>query len=236
MNPANPDRPRRKIVVCMIYVGLSLVVSVATVEVVARLVLRGIADDARYYERLEANVVRSAMILESSRKPGTFDAKFGSALSPNATLKRPGLGKIRIEHTNSLGFRTREIEPRLPGEDRVLLLGDSYFYGAYVSLEETVAVQLERMSAADATVKRPLRVYNFAIPGYCIVQELIVGQTYAPRVGPDAIILGFFAGNDLIPNACSRRSTTWGIFPRWTNWSNGSATTCERSWVRGATA
>ncbi len=149
-------------------------------------------------------MVRSAMILEPSRKPGTFNTKFGSVLPPNATLKRPGLGEIRIEHTNSLGFRTREIEPRLPGEYRVLLLGDSYFYGAYVSLEETVAVQLERMSASDDTVRRPLRVYNFAVPGYCTVQELIVGQAYAPRVEPDAIILGFFAGNDLIPNALTQ--------------------------------
>ena len=53
-------------------------------------------------------------------------------------------------------------------------------------------------------MKRPLRVYNFAIPGYCTVQELIVAQTYAPRVEPDAIILGFFAGNDLIPNALTQ--------------------------------
>ena len=87
MIPANPDRRRRKFLVRLIYVWLSLVVSVATVELVARSVLRSIADDARYYERLEANVVRSAAILEPSRQPGTFDAKFGSVLSPNATLE-----------------------------------------------------------------------------------------------------------------------------------------------------
>ncbi len=45
MIPAILNGPRRKILVRLIYVGLSLVVSVAAVEVVARLVLRGIADD-----------------------------------------------------------------------------------------------------------------------------------------------------------------------------------------------
>jgi hypothetical protein len=199
-----PVSMRRKVLVRLIFVGLSLVLGVAFVEVAGRFVLRGVADDARYYPRLEANVIRSAPILEPTRKPGTFDAKFGYVLSPHATSTETRLGKTWTQHTNSLGFRTREIEPRLPEEYRVLLVGDSFFYGAMMNEEETVGVQLELMRRSDPQVKRPFRVYNFARSGYCSVQELLVAQTYAAQVQPDIIILGFFAANDVIPNALTR--------------------------------
>ena len=118
----------RKIVVRLMFLGVSLVLGIAFVEIAGRFLFRAIADDARYYPRLEANVVRSAPILEPTRKPGTFDAKFGYVLTPNVTHAETGHGKTWTVHTNSLGFRTREIEPRLPGEYRVLLVGDSYFF------------------------------------------------------------------------------------------------------------
>ena len=72
-----------------------------------------------------------------------FDVKFGYVLTPNATLTESRLGKTVTYRTNSLGFRTREIEPRLPGEYRVLLVGDSYFYGVMMNEEETLGAQLE---------------------------------------------------------------------------------------------
>ena len=192
------------ILVGLIFFGFSLVLAVAIVEIVGRFLFTGIADDAQYYSRLEVHVIRSAPILESARKPGTFDAKFGYVLSPNAIHTQSRLGKTFTERTNSLGFRTREIEPRLPGEYRVLLVGDSYFYGAMMNEEETIAAQLEGMSGSDLHVKRPMRVYNFACMGYCSVQELVVAQTYAAQIEPDLIVLGFFAANDVIPNALTR--------------------------------
>ena len=70
--------------------------------------------------------------------------------------------------------------------------------------EDTLGPQLERLSEADPKIKWPLRVYNFSRSGYCSVQELIVARTYAPRIEPDQIILGFFAANDVIPNALTR--------------------------------
>jgi hypothetical protein len=204
--PETKARPslRRKILVRLIFVGFSLVLGVAFVEIAGRFLFRSVADDARYYPMLEAHVVRSAPILEPTRKPGMFDAKFGYVLSPNATVTESRLGKTFTQRTNSLGFRTREIEPRLPGEYRVLLVGDSYFYGAMMNEEETIGAQLERMSGSDPQVKRHFRVYNFARSGYCTVQELLVARTYAAQIHPDIIILGFFAANDVIPNALTR--------------------------------
>jgi hypothetical protein len=183
------------------FLGCSLVLSVAVVEAIGRFLLPGLADDARYYSKLEQYVVRSEPILESTREPGTFDIKFGRVLSPNATHTESRLGQTFTQRTNSLGFRTREIEPRLTGEYRVMLIGDSYFYGTLLNAEDTIGVQLEGMGGSDPQVKRPFRVYNFARAGYCTVQELLVAQTYAAQVQPDVIIVGFFAANDVIPNA-----------------------------------
>jgi hypothetical protein len=195
---------RRKILVRLMFAGFSLLLGLVLVETVGRLVFRNIADDARFYARLEPNVIRSIPILECDRIPGTFNTKFGTVLTPKTTFKRPAFGRTTTEYTNSLGFRAREIEPRLPGEYRVLLVGDSYFYGAFMEEHETVAAQLEKMSESDKEARRPLRVFNYAIYGHCSVQELAIAQTYAPQVRPDIIILGFFAANDLIPNALTR--------------------------------
>ena len=85
-----------------------------------------------------------------------------------------------------------------------MLVGDSYFYGSMMDEEETIGFQLEQISGTDPQVKRPLRVYNFALSGYCTVQELLVARTYAARIQPDIIILGFFAAKDVIPNAMTR--------------------------------
>jgi hypothetical protein len=204
--PETSTRPsrRRRVLPRLIFLGLSLVLSVAFVEIVGRFLFRSIADDSRYYPRLEGYVVRSAPILEPTRKPGTFDAKFGYVLSPNATSTSSRLGITSTQRTNSLGFRTREIEPRLPGEYRVMLVGDSFFYGALINEDETIGVQLERIAESDSAIQRPVRVYNLAVSGYCTVQELLIARTYAARVQPDSIILGFFASNDVIPNALTR--------------------------------
>jgi len=204
--PETTTRPSlgRKFLVWLMFLGCSLALGVAVVEVAGRFLFRSVADDARYYPRIEAHVVRSAPILESTRKPGTFDIKFGYVLSPNTTLTETRDGLKFTQHTNSLGFRTREIEPRLPGEYRVLLVGDSFFYGIGVDEDETIGVQLERMAGSDPEIKRPFQVYNFARSGYCSVQELLVACTYAAQIQPDVIILGFFAANDVIPNALTR--------------------------------
>jgi hypothetical protein len=201
-----PTRPSlgRKILVRLMFVGITLALSVAFVEVIGRFLFRGVADDARYYPKLEQSVIRSAPILESTRKPGTFDAKFGYVLSPNATVTKSQNGLKFTHRTNSLSFRTREIEPRLPGEYRVMLVGDSYFYGIWIEEDEALGMQIEQIARSDPEIKRPVRVYNFARAGYCSVQELLVARTYAAQVQPDVIILGFFAANDVIPNAVTR--------------------------------
>jgi hypothetical protein len=195
---------RRSLLIRLGFVGLSLILALLLVELIGRLVLRGVADDARYMPRLEQYVLRSGPILEPLRQPGQFDEKFGYVLSPNQSFTDDNGVSQFHQQTNSLGFFTREIEPREPGEYRVLLVGDSFFYGSYILDRERLGAQLEALAESDPSARRGLKVYNFARPGYCGVQELLVARTYAPQVEPDAVILGVFAANDAIANALTR--------------------------------
>jgi hypothetical protein len=71
----------------------------------------------------------------------------------------------------------------------VVLIGDSYIEGAYVSDDQTVASSLE------TRLGRP--VANLGVAGYGSLQELIVLRRDAPRYKPEVVVWFFFEGNDL---------------------------------------
>jgi hypothetical protein len=71
----------------------------------------------------------------------------------------------------------------------VVLLGDSYVEGWYVSDQETVAARL------SARLGRP--VANLGVAGYGTLQELRVLEGDALRRRPEVIAWFFFEGNDL---------------------------------------
>ena len=201
---ATPRVRRRRILILVLFCGFSLLLAVLTVEVLGHLIFRASADDARFYPTYMKVILRAAPILEQDRKPGTFNTKFGYRFSPGATWAETTSEYSVSIHNNSLGFRTPELEPRQGDEYRVMLVGDSFFYGAAIKDDETIAVQLERIAKQDPERKRPLRVYSYTQPGYCTWQEVILTETYAPTVQPDQIVLGFFDMNDPLANALSQ--------------------------------
>jgi hypothetical protein len=194
---------RRRILIVVLFCGFSVLLAVLAVEVLGRLIFRPYADDTRFYPTYMHRILRAAPILAPYRKPGTYDTKLGYTLSANATWSETEPEFTFTVHTNSLGFRSRELEPHLADEYRVLLVGDSFFYGAAINDHETIAVQLEQIAAEDPERQRPLRVYCYARPGYCTWQEVLITEMYAPSVEPDQIILGFFDMNDPLGNALS---------------------------------
>lgn len=130
-----------------------------------------------------------------------FHPKFGHLLSPNQVREARSDGIPYTLRTNSLGFRTRELEPRRRGEYRVVLLGDSMFFGVGVDDEEVLSVRLEELAGEHERGAPPLRVYNYSVTGYNTVQELLVARSFLERARPDHVILGFLTANDLVPNA-----------------------------------
>jgi lysophospholipase L1-like esterase len=71
----------------------------------------------------------------------------------------------------------------------IVLIGDSYVEGAYVSDEDTVARRLQ------SRLRQP--VANLGVAGYGTAQELIVLERDALPLDPRVVIWFFFEGNDL---------------------------------------
>jgi hypothetical protein len=84
-----------------------------------------------------------------------------------------------------LGYRNPTARTRAD----IVLIGDSYVEGHYVSDDQIVSRVLE------ARVGRP--VANLGVAGYGTAQELVVLQGDARRLGPNLVIWFFFEGNDL---------------------------------------
>jgi lysophospholipase L1-like esterase len=184
-----------KLKVLALFVLFSGLVAVILVELMARVLFRSLANDARYFAKLDKRILCSFPTLEPKGGP-----KFGAALTPNASKEYKTHEYSFTVRTNSLGFRTREIAAKEPGEYRVMLVGDSFFF-CLTPDQETVASQLERKAQETEGLARTLKVYNFAIMGYTTVQELLVARTYAPAVKPDHLVVGMLPMNDMVPNA-----------------------------------
>jgi hypothetical protein len=171
---------------------LTIVATVVT-ELTARVSFPNFANDSIYLDRAFSRLLNSAVRFDPSGD--NFSRKFGFVLSPNSESTEKTNEFTYTSRTNSLGFRTKEMAPKKAGEYRVMLLGDSFFWGVGAKESETISSVMERLG------KSKLSVYNLSVVGYNTVQELLVAKSYINALKPDQIILGFFIGNDIISNA-----------------------------------
>lgn len=115
------------------------------------------------------------------------DLTLGVVLTPNfATRFDDGhaRGMIRV---NSLGHR--DAEPTGTGDNRVLLVGDSFTFGALLDQEETIDRWMER--------QRPgLDVYNLGVSGYNLPGQVEALHRCQLRA---RWVLYLFFSNDLLP-------------------------------------
>lgn len=177
----------------IVLLAVQVVVLVLLAEVAARLIFPDFANDRVFMERAFSRLLNSDVVFEPIND--NFSEKFGFMLSPNTEITQTSEEYIYTVRTNSHGFRTKEIEPRRDGEYRIMLLGDSMFWGIGIDEEQMVSSVIETLGQPN------LSVYNLSINGYNTVQQLIVAETYAESVDPNHIILGFFIANDILPNA-----------------------------------
>lgn len=119
----------------------------------------------------------------------------------------PFLGWIGVPNSslptlkaNELGFRDRPVEPRHPGERRILLLGGSTAWGLGASsTEATVAGVLERL-LNDGATQGSYRVMNGAFSGWSSRQERIVLIELFGVFRPD-LVIALTGYNDLLTMA-----------------------------------
>ena len=97
---------------------------------------------------------------------------------------------------NQLGFRGADVPLRKgSGTSRVLCLGDSYTFGAYVDDEATWPAALETI-LREKEPDRSIEVINAEISGFTIVDELAFLKEHGLDLEPDIVVLGFVL-NDL---------------------------------------
>ncbi len=107
-----------------------------------------------------------------------------------------GFGSGCYIHTNSLGFRGQEIPPKVEGERRVLMLGDSITFGFVLKEEETIPRQVERF-INEATNGNDVRCINGGVSGYTTWQERDLFENEGLDTQPDAVVVQFCI-NDMI--------------------------------------
>ena len=83
----------------------------------------------------------------------------------------------------------------------VVLIGDSYVEGWYVSDDQTVATRLQ------SYIRRP--VANLGVAGYGSKQELIVLRGDAADLKPKVVVWFFFEGNDLYDDQNFENCSGW---------------------------
>ncbi len=109
----------------------------------------------------------------------------------------PALGRRLEIRINSLGLSDVErVVAKPAGLYRVLVLGDSYVMAHHVPPESTLTRRIER--ALDGHDRRRVEVWNCGVGGYTTSQEFLYLRHVAARFRPDLVVLGFFAGNDVV--------------------------------------
>jgi len=86
---------------------------------------------------------------------------------------------------NSLGFREREVPPKVHGRYRIAVVGDSFTWGAGIERNERFSNLLEQFLGSR------YEVFNFGVPGNNMPQHLAVLDT-ALTVQPDFVLLQLY--------------------------------------------
>lgn len=110
------------------------------------------------------------------------DAKIGWKMKPDSKFTwKLGTEKSLYE-ANSSGFRSSDHE-RGKNSKNIVLLGDSYTFGAFVNYEDTFGEII-------AQANPEFFVHNFAMPGFGVDQMLMTLRHYALDSKPDLVVVG----------------------------------------------
>jgi len=104
-------------------------------------------------------------------------------------------------HTNSLGIRGPSLAKKVPGEQRVLAIGDSFTLGMQVDNDETFSALLDEAMGSN------VQILNAGVPGYGTEQAIGLMKRLVPSTEADAVLLTAYSGNDLRDNA------RWAVSP-----------------------
>ena len=121
----------------------------------------------------------------------------GYRLKPGARTRFETVEFAAQIDINSSGVRdSEELGPKPPGEQRIVILGDSLVLAVQVDFHQTFGELLEQRLNASAPPGRRYRVINAGVQGYGPVEELLFFRTIARDFEPDLVVTTLFVGND----------------------------------------
>lgn len=94
--------------------------------------------------------------------------------------------------------------PKMPGEYRVILIGDSSIWGESISIHNTISEQWNRKD--DTCGNREIQFYNLGYPHPSVIKDLLILDK-AMEYNPDMVVW-FVTGNTLIPRRSNPLLTT----------------------------
>lgn len=94
------------------------------------------------------------------------------------------------------GFRDNFVAAKLPGEFRILMLGDSFTFGYGVESAQTIPKVLEKILQSRMP-DRKVTVINAGVEGYAPWQEHLLLKRKGISLEPDLVILQTFTNNDI---------------------------------------
>lgn len=97
--------------------------------------------------------------------------------------------------TNAAGLRNTDALDDDPAVFRILAIGDSYTFGAYVHNHEVWTARLQEALNQRLYPAARVQVLNAGIPGYTISDELGYLRDKGLRLAPDLVILGVYTND-----------------------------------------
>lgn len=124
------------------------------------------------------------------------DPRVGHRLKPGARTIYSTAEFTTELSINAQGVRdNRDLGPKLPGQTRIVVLGDSLVNSIQVGVHETFMAHLEReLLARDRS--RHWQVINAGVQGYGPVQEWLFYKHVIDGLEPDVVLIVAFVGND----------------------------------------
>lgn len=110
---------------------------------------------------------------------------------------------------NAMGLRDRELPPRRPDVERLLVLGDSVVFSWGVAEEHMFSRQLE--TALAEQLGRPVEAVNAGVCSYNTEMQLRQLRRHGDEIDPDAVLL-LYVHNDTDPTLMPPRD--WGTLDR----------------------
>lgn len=145
-------------------------------------------------------IIVRLFVVQETKRLATYDKELGWRGTPNGAGTFIRLrDNIRTPFSfNNIGFRDDDYLPKQSGQERLVLLGDSFVESLEVPLEKTFHALLEKQfQANDAAISD---VAILASQGYSTAQEILALRKFQNIIQPDYIFLVFYTGNDFENN------------------------------------